>query len=103
MELVAFARGSTSDWLPLILPQIAAASGRVNLDVRITGTPKHPYASGSLVVRDGAVRPANREEVLTAVTGTVALDGERAARRVVRGAPGQARAHRGEARRGRRT
>jgi hypothetical protein len=76
MELTLFAHQLDLGLAPLILPQIAAAVGRVNLNVHITGTPKHPYASGSLVVKDGTVRPANREEVLTAVTGTVALAGE---------------------------
>src|SRR5439155_22208716 len=76
MELTVFARDLDLGLTPLVLPQIAAASGRADLNVHITGTPKHPYAAGTLLVRNGIVRPANREEVLTAVSGSVSLAGD---------------------------
>lgn len=76
MELNVFAHRLDLGLAPLLLPQIAGATGRADLTMRVTGTPKHPYASGSLVVSDGVVRPANREEVLTSVTGRVALAGD---------------------------
>ena len=76
MELTVFAHRLDLALAPLILPQIAGASGRADLTVKVTGTPKHPFASGSLVVTEGVVRPANREEILTNVTGRVALSGD---------------------------
>jgi hypothetical protein len=39
------------------------------------GYSKHPNLAGSIFVRDGVIRPASREEVLTGVTGTIRLDG----------------------------
>ena len=75
MRLVAHARGVDLGLLPLILPPVAAASGHMDLDAVLGGTPKHPNLAGSIFVRDGVIRPANREEVLTGVTGTIRLDG----------------------------
>jgi autotransporter translocation and assembly factor TamB len=41
----------------------------------LTGTPRAPVAQGTIFVREGVVRPANREEVLSGVTGTIHLAG----------------------------
>jgi hypothetical protein len=60
---------------PLLLPEIAEATGQADVTVQITGTPKHPHAVGTLTVRDGVVRPANREEVLSGVHGRITLAG----------------------------
>jgi len=79
MNVVAHARGVDLGLLPLIIPPIAAASGHMDLDAVVAGTPKHPIAHGTIFVRDGVVRPANREEVLTGVTGTIRLDGDQLA------------------------
>ena len=76
MNLAAHARGVDLGLLPLLIPPIAAASGHMDLDAVFAGTPKHPIARGTIFVRDGVVRPANREEVLTGVTGTIRLDGD---------------------------
>jgi hypothetical protein len=75
MALNAHARGLDLGLVPLLIPQIAAASGRMDLDAILTGTPRAPVAQGTIFVRDGVVRPANREEVLTGVTGTIHLAG----------------------------
>ncbi len=75
MEITAHARGLDLGLVPLVLPQIAAANGKMDVDARLTGTPRAPYAAGTVTVRDGIVRPANREEVMTGVAGTIKLDG----------------------------
>ena len=77
MDLALFARGLDLGLVPLVLPQIAAAGGRFDLDARITGTPKRPVVEGDMTVHDGVVRPASREEVLTAVNGRFVLRGDR--------------------------
>lgn len=77
MDLTAFARGLDLALVPLVLPTIAAAGGRFDLDARFTGTPKQPVVEGTMTVRDGVVRPSSREETLTAVNGSFALRGDR--------------------------
>jgi len=77
MDLTLFARGLDLSLVPLVLPQIAAAGGRFDLDARLTGTPRKPVVEGDMTVRDGVVRPASREEVLTAVNGRFLLRGDR--------------------------
>ena len=76
MHLVGHARGLDLGLVPLVLPQIAAAGGRFDFDAQVTGTPKRPDVSGAITLRDGIVRPAGREEVLTAVNGRIALQGD---------------------------
>ena len=75
MSLKGHARGLDLGLLPLVLPQIAAATGKLDFEASLTGTPRAPYVKGTVGVREGVVRPASREEVLTGVTGTVRLDG----------------------------
>jgi hypothetical protein len=75
MALEAHARGLDLGLVPLLIPQIASASGGMDLDAVLTGTPRAPFARGTILVREGVVRPANREEVLTGVTGTIHLEG----------------------------
>ncbi len=77
MSVVAFARRLDLGLVPLVLPQVAAAAGRGEIVMTVTGTPKQPVLSGVGFIRDGIVRPATREEVLTAVNGRVELVGDR--------------------------
>jgi autotransporter translocation and assembly factor TamB len=77
MDLTLFAHGLDLSLVPLVLPQIAAAGGRFDLDARLTGTPRKPVVEGDMTVRDGVVRPASREEVLTGVNGRFVLRGDR--------------------------
>jgi translocation-and-assembly-module (TAM) inner membrane subunit TamB-like protein len=63
--------------LPLFVPQLGTASGRLDVDARVAGTPRHPDLSGSARVRGGRVRLAGREEVLDNVTATLTLDESR--------------------------
>lgn len=77
MDLTAFARGLDLSLVPLVLPPIAAAAGRFDIDARLTGTPRQPAVEGEMTVRDGVVRPASREEVLSAVNGRFVLRGDR--------------------------
>lgn len=50
--------------LPLLVPQIQTAEGRFELDATVSGTTRHPQVAGSARVRDGTVRPVNREELV---------------------------------------
>jgi len=75
MRLVAHARGIDLGLLPLFIPPVAAAGGHADLDAVVGGTPRHPNLAGTIFVRDGVIRPASREEVLTGVTGTIRLEG----------------------------
>jgi hypothetical protein len=77
MDLTVFARRLDLSLVPLVLPQIAAAGGLFDLDARLTGTPRKPVVEGAMTVRDGVVRPASREEVLTALNGRFVLSGDR--------------------------
>ncbi len=77
MEIDAFAHGVDLSIVPLLLPQIAAAGGKFDFDARLTGTPRKPELAGSITIRDGIVRPASREEVLTDVDGRVVLEGDK--------------------------
>ncbi len=60
--------------IPLIVPQIGAASGRFDLKAGLGGTARHPDLEGTIHVRDGAVRLAAREEVLEGVRADFHLD-----------------------------
>ena len=50
--------------LPAFVPQIGWSRGRFDLNATMTGTAQHPKLAGTLSVREGAVRLAEREEVL---------------------------------------
>jgi hypothetical protein len=60
--------------IPLFVPQIAVASGKLEVHAVVKGTPRHPDLDGELKVRDGRVRLAGREEVLEGVTADCRLD-----------------------------
>ena len=57
MSLLAFARGLDLSLVPLVLPQIAAAGGRVDVDARLTGTPRKPQVDGDLTCATGSCGP----------------------------------------------
>ena len=50
--------------VPRLLPQIAAASGSIEADATIAGTPRSPNVSGRGHVTGGSLRLAGRDEVL---------------------------------------
>lgn len=77
ISLTAYARGLDLGLVPLFLPQIAAAGGQFDVVAAVGGTPREPNLSGAVTLRDGILRPAAREEVLTAVNGRLVLVGDR--------------------------
>ncbi|NOT33976.1 MAG: hypothetical protein HOP12_07375 [Candidatus Eisenbacteria bacterium] len=62
-----------------LVPQIAMATGRYDVDAKVRGTPKHPDLSGTMRVSDGRVLLAGREELVEKVQARVTL-GERTIR-----------------------
>lgn len=60
--------------LPLLVPQIQSARGRFELFATLTGTPRHPKWQGTGRIREGTVRPINREEVLESVFADLHFD-----------------------------
>ena len=58
--------------VPILFPEVAAASGRFNVSANAAGTPRNPRVIGSFHVSKGRVRFAGREEILDNVT----IDGE---------------------------
>lgn len=54
--------------LPQFLPVVAAAEGRLRAEVRLTGTPARPHATGTAELRDGRLRFTGREETYHEVT-----------------------------------
>ncbi|MEO5618262.1 MAG: translocation/assembly module TamB domain-containing protein [Candidatus Eisenbacteria bacterium] len=60
--------------LPGFVPQIGWSRGRFDLNATMTGTAKQPRLAGSVAVRDGAVRLAEREEVLEALSADLRFD-----------------------------
>jgi len=63
--------------LPLFLPIVAAADGRLQAEVRLTGTPAKPRAVGTASVRDGHLRFTGREELYYGVTLQAVLRDDR--------------------------
>ncbi|MEO5989073.1 MAG: translocation/assembly module TamB domain-containing protein [Candidatus Eisenbacteria bacterium] len=53
--------------LPLLVPQIQSARGQFELLATVEGTPKKPKMQGGGRIRDGTIRPINREEELVQV------------------------------------
>lgn len=49
--------------LAQLLPPIGYAAGRYDVDARVRGTPKRPDLSGTVIVSDGRMRLAGREEL----------------------------------------
>jgi autotransporter translocation and assembly factor TamB len=63
--------------LPLFLPQLAAAEGKLVADIRVRGTPRKPELRGSLDIREAGIRVTGREEIYRQVRASVALEGDR--------------------------
>ncbi len=59
--------------LPLFVPQIGAAAGRLDLTARLTGPGRYPKLAGSARVRDGSMRLAGRDEQLEALNAELTL------------------------------
>jgi len=86
--------------VPLLVPQIGAATGRFEIDGEVRGTPRKPQLFGQARIDDGKLRIAGREEVLEGVRaafrfdgGRVALDSLQAELRTQQGDPGRVRGH----------
>jgi hypothetical protein len=63
--------------LPLLVPQIAGASGRIEFDARLAGTPVHPDLQGRGHVEGASLRLAGRDEVLEDVRAFFRLEREK--------------------------
>jgi hypothetical protein len=63
--------------LPLLVPQIGSASGRLVAQGEIRGTPRRPELSGKARIEDGRLRLAGREEVLEGVSAQMSFDASR--------------------------
>jgi autotransporter translocation and assembly factor TamB len=60
--------------VPLFVPQLGTASGRLDVDARVAGTARQPDLSGTARIRGGRVRLAGREEVLDNLEAALTLD-----------------------------
>ncbi|HEX4299292.1 MAG TPA: translocation/assembly module TamB domain-containing protein [Gammaproteobacteria bacterium] len=71
-------RGDIHDFalLPALLPQVTQASGRLALDIGLTGTPSDPLFSGTTTLSDGAVSIPRLGLNLSGLQLTLAGDGE---------------------------
>ncbi|MBI3539657.1 MAG: translocation/assembly module TamB domain-containing protein [Candidatus Eisenbacteria bacterium] len=63
--------------LPVFVPQIGSASGRLDMNARLSGTPRRPDLSGHVRIRDGKVRMAGRDEVIEQVRADLTLNRSR--------------------------
>ncbi len=63
--------------VPLLVPDIAASSGKVTLTAEVRGTPRNPNVTGAVQIRDGRLRLAGRDEVLTDISLEATFDQER--------------------------
>lgn len=70
-------RGDIHDFalLPALLPQVTQASGRLALDIDLSGTPQDPLFSGTTTLSDGAVSIPRLGLNLTGLQMTLAGDG----------------------------
>lgn len=60
--------------LPLLVPQIQSADGRFELSAAVSGTTRNPRIEGVARVREGTLRPVNREEVVEALYADLRFD-----------------------------
>ena len=63
--------------LPVLFPDIAAASGRITVTADVGGTSRKPRVTGSLKIADGKLRLAGRYEILEAIALDATFDQER--------------------------
>jgi autotransporter translocation and assembly factor TamB len=61
---------------PEYVPVIGSASGAFRGVLVVSGTPRHPKASGRVTVRDATVRPLGRSEVLAAGEADISVSEE---------------------------
>lgn len=78
MHLAVHLPAGAMRFLPLFIPVVAAAEGRLSADLRLAGTPGAPNLHGQLAVENGVFRPSQREEVYRDVRLLVRFEGERA-------------------------
>jgi hypothetical protein len=84
--------------VPLLVPQIGAATGRFEVDGEIRGTPRRPQLVGTARIREGRLRLAGRAEVLEDVRAAfsfrdarITLDSLNAVQRTGQGEVGRVR------------
>lgn len=87
-SLSVTAQGRTDATILSILDPGLQASGRSEVKLRVSGSPGHPLLYGTLNVHDTNLSYADFPFRLTGLTGEVALDGDRATFRSVRGTSG---------------
>ncbi|HUU14038.1 MAG TPA: translocation/assembly module TamB domain-containing protein [Terriglobia bacterium] len=82
------AQGSADATLLTLIDPALQASGGSQIRARITGTPSQPRVHGVLSVRDVSLGYSNLPFRLTDLTGEIALEGERATLRSLKGSSG---------------
>ena len=60
--------------VPLLVPQIAGARGRLDLHGTVDGTPRHPDLKGAAVVRDGQLLISGRSELIEDLRASFRLE-----------------------------
>ncbi len=60
--------------LPLLVPQVQSADGRFELSATVGGTTRRPQIDGVARVRDGLLRPINREELVQGLYADLTFD-----------------------------
>src|SRR5262249_9084119 len=60
--------------LPLVVPQLQSARGRFQLRAQLDGTPRAIQLSGTGQIRNGVVRPINRDEVFQNLNADLHFD-----------------------------
>lgn len=63
--------------LPVLFPEIAAASGRVTASADVKGTARKPTVTGDVKVVDGKLRLAGRDEIIDGIAMDAVFDQER--------------------------
>lgn len=63
--------------LPVLFPDIAAASGRITATADIGGTARRPRVTGNLKIADGKLRLAGRDEIVEGIVVDAVFDQER--------------------------
>jgi translocation and assembly module TamB len=86
--LSVVAQGSADATLLSLIDPALQASGRSEIKARVTGTPSQPRVNGVISVQDVSLGYSNLPFRLTDLTGDIALDGERATLRSLKGSSG---------------
>jgi len=88
MELSLNAQGAADATLLRLFDPGLQASGRSQLRLRITGDPRHPLLNGTLSVEDVSLGYADLPFRLVGLRGEIALEGDRATIKSLRGSSG---------------